>query len=139
LNIIAGNDEAVAQWVGAQMGVRFQEPYTAFGFSNSDGIIDGAVVFNDYYPGGNIEVTYFGPHSFRKGSLQFMARFCFDKLEATRVTAKTRRSNVIMRKILPKGGFVFEGTQKRYFGPTKADDALLFVMHREHAERWLKR
>ncbi|MND34761.1 hypothetical protein D3C80_253830 [compost metagenome] len=139
MQIIAGQDEAVAGWAGANLGVRFQEPYTAYGFTDANGNIDGAVVFNDYYPGGNVEVTYFGPRSLSRSVILFMARFCFDELKATRVTAKTRRSNCVVRRLLPKGGFAFECTQRRYFGPEKGDDALVFVMTRENAARWLKR
>ena len=138
MNIIAGHDQAVAEWAGAMLGVRFQEPFTAFGFTDKNGAINGACVFNDYYPGGNVEWTYVGPSSFSRSSLRFMARFCFDELKATRVTAKTRRSNSVVRRLLPKGGFLFECTQKRYFGPSKGDDALVFVMHRENAEKWLR-
>lgn len=121
------------------MGVRFQEPYTAFGFVDQANVIRGAAIFNDFYHGGNVEWTYVGPHGFSPDTLRFMARFCFDELKATRVTAKTRRGNVKARRLLPKGGFEFEFTQKRYFGPDKADDALVFVLRRENAERWLQK
>lgn len=139
MRIVAGQDEAIAGWAGMQLGVRFQEPYTAFGFVDINDIIRGACVLNDYYPGGNIEFTYVGPRSFNRGTLGFIARFCFDELSATRITAKTRRSNVIARRLLPKGGFQFEGTQKRYFGPERGDDALVFVMSRQNAEKWLRK
>lgn len=129
--------DAVALWAGEQLGVRFQEPYTAFGFTDDAGVIRGAAVFNDYYQGGNVEWTYVGPASFSRHSLSFMARFCFDELKVSRVTAKTKRSNVRVQKLLNKGGFSYETTQKRYFGPTKKDDAIVFFMTREGAKRWL--
>lgn len=129
--------EEVALWAGAQLGVTFQEPYTAFGFADDRGF-RGASIFNDYYRGGNVEWTYVGPQSFTRSSLRFMCRFAFDELEAARVTAKTRRGNVIARRMLPRGGFLFEGVQKRYFGPSKADDALVYVLWPEQAQRWIK-
>lgn len=139
MRIVAGQDDAIAGWAGEQLGVRFQEPYTAFGFVSNEGSIQGACVFNDYYPGGNLELTYVGPNSLNRSVLRFMARFCFEELQATRVTAKTKRSNVTVRRLLPKGGFAFEHTQKNYFGPTRGDDALVFVLFRENAGKWLRR
>lgn len=137
MQIIGGHDTLVAGWAGEQLGVRFQEPYTAFGFADDGGAMRGACIFNDYYPGGNVEWTYVGPFSFSRSSLYFMARFCFDELKASRVTAKTKRSNVRVQKLLNRGGFSYETTQKRYFGPTKKDDAIVFVMTREGAKKWL--
>lgn len=137
MRIVAGQDAAIAGWAGGQLGVRFQEPYTAFGFVDSNDIIRGACIFNDYYPGGNVEWTYVGPGSFTRRTLSFMSKFCFEELQATRITAKTRRSNICVRRLLPKGGFEFEGTQKRYFGPEKGDDALVFVMRKEQAMKWI--
>lgn len=138
MHIIAGQDEAVAMWAGANLGVQFQEPYTAYGFTDAAGNIDGAVIFNDYYPSGNVELTYFGPRSLSPRVVLFMARFCFEQLRVSRVTAKTKRSNALVRRLLPKFGFAFECTQKRYFGPEKGDDALVFFMDRNAASRWLR-
>ncbi|TCL70535.1 GNAT family protein [Rhizobium sp. BK251] len=139
VRIVAGQDVAIAGWAGEQLGVQFQEPYTAFGFVDASGSLCGACVLNDYYPGGNVEITYVGPQSITRRIASFMARFCFEELQATRVTAKTKRSNVTVRRLLPKGGFAFEYTQKRYFGPRSGDDALVFVLFRENAGKWLRR
>lgn len=138
MRIIAGQDQAIADWAGMQLNVRFQEPFTAFGFVDKTDVIRGACIFNDYYPHGNVEFTYVGAHSFTPRTVGFMARFCFDELKASRVTAKTRRANVLVRRLLPKFGFSFECTQKRYFGPDKGDDALVFFMDKTAAARWLR-
>lgn len=137
MRVLGAHDQEVAAWAGAVLGVAFQEPYTAFGVIDRTGVVQGAAIFNDYYPGGNVELTYVGSNSFSKGVFRFLCRFAFDELKATRVTARTRRGNVVMRRMLPKGGFNFEGTQKHFYGPTKADDALVYVLFRHNAERWL--
>lgn len=134
--IIAGRDKDVADWASNKIGcAKFQEPFTAYGFTGADGEIVAAAVLNDFYPNANIEWSHVG--LLRCDMLKFLARFVFNELQATRVTAKTRRGNVLVRRLLPKGGFQFEGVQRRYFGPTKNDDALVFCMFREHAARWL--
>ncbi len=136
--IVAGDDETVAGWVAQKLGVdAIKPPYRAFGFIDQHGTLIGGCVFNDYYPDGNVEMTYYGPKAVTRSNLGFIASFCFDQLKAARITAKTRRMNVLARRILPKGGFIFEGTQKRYFGPSKGDDALVFVMFKDNAARWL--
>lgn len=137
MRVIAGQDEAVALWAGANLGVRFQEPYTAYGFTDANGNIDGAVILNDYYKMGNVEITYFGPRSLSPRIVAFIARFCFEELQVMRVTAKTKRSNAVVRRLLPRFGFAFECTHKRYFGPEKGDDALVFFMDKNAASRWL--
>lgn len=136
--LVAGQDHAVAEWAGAQLGVKFVEPYVALGIVNDAGGLIGASVFSDYYRGGNIEWTYVGEGSLRPGMLFDLAHYCFVQLAVSRVTAKTRRSNRLVRRLLPKAGFSFEMTQKRYFGPSKDDDALVFVLTKENAGRWLR-
>ena len=131
-------DDSVAIWAGEQLGVTFQQPYTAFGFVRNNEI-KGAVVFNDYYRGGNVGITYVGSRSFGKQQISFMCAFAFNELKASRVTARTRRANKVMRSMLPRFGFQYESTQKKFYGPEKGDDALVFVMYPEDAQRWLRR
>lgn len=127
----------MAAWAGQELGITFQEPYTAFGFIEDDAV-KGAVIFNDYYRGGNVEITYVGSHSFRKQQIGFMCRFAFQELGCSRVTARTRRGNGRMRRILPRFGFQYEGTQKRFYGPTPDDDGISFVLWPEKAARWMR-
>ncbi len=136
--LIAGQDEAVANWAASQLGVKFVQPLTAVGIVDTQGTLIGASVFNDYYPGGNVEWTYVGRGSLKAGMLRDLAHYCFVQLGAARVTAKTRRSNTLVRKLLPHAGFAYEATQKRYFGPDKGDDALVFVLFKEQAGKWLR-
>lgn len=137
MRIIAGQDEYMAEWAGSLLGVRFQEPYTAFGFVERDHL-KGAVIFNDYYPNGNVEITFVGSHAFRKQQIAFMCHYAFRDLRCTRVTARTARGNTLMRKILPRFGFEYEGVQKRFYGNTADADAIVFVMWPDAAEKWLK-
>lgn len=136
--LVPGHDEAVAKWAGEQLGVRFVHPLTAIGVVDPAGQLVGASVFNDHYPGGNLEWTYVGEGSLRLHMIRDIARYCFVQLEVSRVTAKTRRSNKLVRRLLPRAGFSFEMTQKRYFGPTRDDDALVFCLFREDAGKWLR-
>lgn len=138
MRVIWGHDAEVADWAGAALGVKFQPPFTAFGILDASGRLCGASVFNDFYPGGNIEWTFVGARSLRRGIIREIVEYVFIKNRATRMTAKTRRGNSAVRRLLPKAGFAYEGTQKCYFGPDRADDALVFALFRADAERWLR-
>lgn len=138
VSVIQGQDRAIAEWAGQRLGVVFQEPYCAFGFVGDDGELFAASVINDYYPGGNCEWTHYGPGLFSREMGAYLLNFVFNELTAARVTAKTRRGNVLVRKLLPRYGWEFEFVQKRYFGPTKDDDALVYVMWKERALRWIQ-
>ncbi len=135
--VVAGQDKAIAAWVGEKMGVQFQEPLRAFGFVGHDGELFAGSVFNDYYPGGNIEFTHYGPGRFTPEMGEFLIDFVFNQLDCTRVTAKTPRANSSVSKLLLRHGWEFEFVQKRYFGPSKADDAIVYVLHRERACMWI--
>ncbi len=128
----------VAEWVGEHMGVTFQEPYRAFGFVGGDGQLFAGSVLNDYYPGGNIEWTHYGPGRLPASALAFLADFVFNQLDCARVTAKTRRANTLVSKLLRRYGWEFEFEQKRYFGPHKDDDAIVYVLWRNKATRWMQ-
>ncbi len=136
MQLIGGYDDAVAQWAGHQLGVTFELPYTAFALIDFSRQIVGATVFNDYHRGGSIEMTHVGRMG--RHALAALAAYAFIQNDASRVTCKTMRANSSIGRILSKAGFVFEGTMKRYYGPTKAHDALIFALFRENAGRWLK-
>lgn len=137
MELVAGYDEAVADWAGRQLGVKFVAPYVAFGIIDNSGKAVGAAVFNNHFERGNIEWSHVGPGSITRSVVRQLAQYAFVHCEASRVTAKTMRRNVKVRKLLPKAGFTFEGTQKRFFGPDAGDDALVYVLFREQAQRWL--
>jgi RimJ/RimL family protein N-acetyltransferase len=66
-----------------------------------------------------------------------MARYAFMDLNCLRLTARPRRSDKAVRGMLARMGFTYEGTMRRFFGPHKNDDAMVFALMRENAGRWL--
>lgn len=137
MQIVGGYDEAVATWAGQRLGVKFELPYTAFAVVNVSREIIGAAVFNDYQNGGNISWSHVGAGTISRGVIRRLAHYVFVENNVSRVSAKTKRSNSRVARLLMKAGFKFEGIQKRYFGPTKDDDALTYVLFKEDATRWL--
>ena len=137
MKLVFGEDEAIAAYVGAALGIDIHPPCTAIGFEHPVKGIVGGAVFN-CYNGSNIELTMVLPKVSR-GIIRALAHYAFIQLKVTRVTARTKRSNARVRRILPKLGFAFEFPQVRYFGPNRADDALVFRLDPEIAKmKWLK-
>lgn len=139
LSVVMGHDKEVGEWAGSVGGVRFVPPFSALGIVDETGVLKGAAVFNDYYPGGNVEMGYYGPGTITPSVTRSLALFAFKTLNASRVTFKVRKSNVLVRKMLgeKRHGFEYEGTRKRYLDTTPNGDVLSFVLFRHKASRWL--
>ncbi len=135
MDLLYGHDVLVADWVGEKLGRRIFPPFTAIGVVDTNAL-KGGLVFNEY-SGPNIEVTMFGPHCLSRKVLKATGVYVFSELKCLRLTARTKRSNKLMQKLLPRLGFDYEATLKNYFGPTRADDALLFRLTEEYASKWM--
>lgn len=132
--VVEGHDAEVAQWVGDGLGGRqFVAPYIGVGFVSGERLVAGSVLNDHYGPGSNIEWTHYGPGWLHRDIGRYLGRLTFDALKVSRVTARTRRDNVRVQKLLLRGGFAFEGTQRRFFGPDKDADALVYVLWPEAA------
>ncbi len=137
---ITGHDRTIADWAQAKFtGLNFYAMHSAFGVADREGTLVGAALFSDYYPGGNVELTYYGPGTVTRAILNEVSYHAFVTLNASRVTTKTRRENEIVKKLLPRLGFKFECVQKRYFGAREDDDAIVYSFPVEQAAKWLRK
>jgi hypothetical protein len=132
----AATNDAIANWVMGKLGRRAVRPYKAIGLANGDGRLIAGAVFNGYN-GANVDLTIYGPGLITRKSLRAIFHYAFDKLHATRVTARTRRKNVLHASgLLLRLGFSFETCAARYYGKGRAGDAMVYRMLREDC-RWL--
>ncbi len=136
--LIYGQDEAVAIWVFAHLGLGppNRSPYVAIGVVDDAGRPTGGMVFNDWN-GANIEITVYAPHALTRQAMRAAYAYVFGQVGACRLTAKTKRNNAIMKKLLPRYGFKFEGVLRNYYGPNPADDALIFRLDPQAAAKWM--
>ena len=137
MNLVFGQDHAVAQWVSENIGIVMVPPYVAIGGTRDGKTLCVGVVFNEYN-GSNIVISLYGPGALTRGNIRAIYQYVFAQLGVNRVTANTRRTNKRMQKLLPKFGFKYEGTSARYFGPERADDAIRFVLFPEEAEKRIR-
>ncbi len=138
MRLITGQDEIIAKFVSEGIKRTIYPPYVAIGWVAIDKtgnwkLVSGAV-FNDY-TGASVEITIYGRMT-RQTIRESMA-YVFVQLKCLRMTARTRRGNARMRRILPRMGFVLEGVLKHFYGPSKQENALIFRLDAEQAQRWL--
>jgi hypothetical protein len=126
--VIADRHEAIALWVGDKLGIRFAPPLQAIGFAADNGWLRGGAVFTGFN-GCNIDITIAGHGCMTRSNLQTVYTYVFGQLGCERMTARVRRSNLPMRRLLethPWLGFRQEGMQRRYWGPTEHDDVIVY-------------
>lgn len=137
MHLALGNDEAVAAWLSQKLETQFNPPFVTMRVEDEAGQIHAAFLFSNYN-GFSLEWSAFGTAAIKRPYLRAVMRYAFDQLGVIYLRATTKRSNKRVVAILPRLGFEYEGTMKRYFGPAKKDDALVFRLDREHMKEWLK-
>ena len=125
-------DDYVAGWMGEQMGVHINRPYTAFGVVSADGLLTGGVLFNNQSEA-DIELSIVAPKRLTRGLCRVIAQYAFGTAGCMRMTARTRASSLQVRRVIEKVGFRQEGVLRGYF--RDGEDAILFGMKKSEC-RW---
>jgi RimJ/RimL family protein N-acetyltransferase len=142
IELLWGHDDDVASFVSETLDRgQYHRPYVGIGVvkPDADGVnatLIGGVLLTDY-TGPNIEITFCGKGIMTRKTIREVLSYVFEDLKCHRLTARTRRDNRLMCKLLPRLGFDYEATLKHYFGPERCDDALIFRLTPEYASRWI--
>lgn len=91
------------------------------------------MIFNNYTDA-NVDMTGVGLRCWTPSIMRQLADYVFNQLKCERVTAITRQSNAVAKRVLGKH-FVFETKRKRHFG---TEDGLQFRMCRDECP-WLEK
>jgi hypothetical protein len=119
-----------AGWIMAQLGQTIAPPmWTISARDAATRKAKGGIIFSGWN-GANLDITIYGPGCMSRPMIRGAFAYAFKGMQATRVTARTRVSNSLMRDMLPRLGFVFECELSHYYGLD--DDALQFSMLREY-------
>lgn len=134
-----GHDDAVAAWAAERLGCHFSRPYVGIGRIDDSGTLVAAAVYTAYSHT-NIELNLYAPNrAAQRHWWGYVAyTYPFEEIGVLRVTMRTRRSNKVTRRLLERFG-VFEGVQRRFYGPTRADDAFTFGVFPERMETYGRR
>jgi RimJ/RimL family protein N-acetyltransferase len=133
LRLSVRDEITLAGWVSERIGRVIEPPYTVLGFEDQTDVV-AAAVFNDYQPGGNIEMTFAADQPFTRGMFRAIAHYVFVQLGCARLTVRTKQANECICDLATRLGFRREATLKDYFG--KKEHAELFRMTRKEC-RWL--
>jgi RimJ/RimL family protein N-acetyltransferase len=132
----AAANDAIVKWVMGKLQAPAVKPYRGLGLEDDRGRLVAGVVFNGYN-GANVDITVYGPGHIGRRELRAVFAYAFNALHATRITARTRRKNVLHSgKILERMGFRYEGKAVSYYGEGRACDAMVYRMLR-HECRWI--
>lgn len=134
--LVFGEDQAIAAWAKDKYAAGLAPFVAAIGVVGHGQQIVGAATFHDFN-GSNVELCYWGPRTLSRYVAGGLALFCFAGLRVNRVTCRTPRSNKIVARHLSKLGFRYEGILRRYYGPEKQHDAILFGLVAADAARLL--
>ncbi len=137
MKLVYDRHDDVADWVAERTGSIIAKPYVAIGATRDGVTFTAGAVFNNYN-GSNIDISLASEGGVTRDTLREIYHYCFIRSKVNRITASTRRANKRMRKALPKLGFEFEAVCKSYFGSAKRDDAFVYALFKDRADRWLK-
>jgi hypothetical protein len=133
-NILLRADAIVGRWMSDRMGVDFEVPYAAMGILGQSGQLEGGVIFNGFNEA-DVEVTLYAPRRLSRALFRVICSYAFETLECNRMTARTRASSLVVRRVLTGTGFQEEGMLRRYY--KDGEDAVLYGMTKEDC-RWLR-
>lgn len=126
--------QRVTWFVCDRIGRLIHPPLIAIGFER-DGVLKAGAIFNDYQPGGNIELTLASDVPFTRGMIGVIAHYVFVQLKCTRLSLTTNLTNERVIGLARKAGFRQEAIRSDYFGP--GEHAVLFGMKRSRC-KWLR-
>ena len=129
--------QGIGNWYAGKVKNPIFEPYSAIGFLDTSGTLQGAAIFNNYN-GANIEMHFYGPKCITRSNFRFVLAYIFNELSCVRITVLPPRSNKAMLKILPRLNFTYETVLRSYYGPKKQDDAIVYRMTSIEASKWIK-
>ncbi len=135
MKLLFGHDRLVADWASKKFGKPLRNWYAAVGIIDNNGVLIGAASFHDYNES-NVELSFYGPGAVSSTVVRGLMQFSFRSLGVNRVTAKTPRGNKTVIRGLPRFGFRMEGVMRRYYGPFKKLDAIVFGLLKSDAERF---
>lgn len=122
--VVTGED--VAAYLERRFRTVFHPPYVAMALYTNDHRPLCAALWNDYTPGGSIELTIAAePGGMTRGVIRFLAGYAFVKNGCRRVQAHVRKSNKPLLRLMPRFGFEFETVAPCFYAD---EDAVVFRM-----------
>ena len=135
--IIVGRYDGIVGWIKDRLNAQVEGLYTTIGVLNEDGALLGGGVLHNWTRY-DMELTYFGPETMTRRVFHKIAE-ALEEANCHRLTIRVPRGHRKTLVSLPRLGFKYEGTQRRFYGPRKADDAISFGILSSEWTRFLPR
>lgn len=133
MNIVAGHDETIVEWLAAKFGVHvIQTPRQVLGVVDSQGVLRGAYVIT-WHNDTTAEFHLFGTLS--NDTMKQMFNAVFGPWGVKRFEIRTAKTNKAVKRAAPKYGWKFEGVARSFYGA--GHDALVYAMTPEQC-RWIR-
>lgn len=132
------NGQIIANWHQTTGNVFVAPPYSAMCWTNDKNEIIASALFNDYN-GFNIDAHICMPGTFSKQKIKDIFNYVFVFLKCTRLTAKPKRSNQMVVKLIERLDFIPEATLNEYWGLGSENDALVYVFKSNNLETWINK
>jgi hypothetical protein len=134
MELIFGQDEAVAEWASSRLGTTLVRPYVAIGVGDASGL-HAAMVFNDY-TGANIEITVTSdPAGWTRAAVRAAFAYPFRQVGCRRLTLRTRADHTVVLDIAARLGFQREGVLREFYDD--GCNAVVFGLLRSEC-RWIE-
>jgi len=128
----AGHDAQVAAWLQS-IGIHLCPPFVTLAILENRLVI-AAAVFNNYQDSNiDLSVVFARPIALTRGHLRALFSYPFEQAKVSRISVRTRASNLRVRKQIRRLGFKPEGKQPLFYGN---EDAMLYGMTRSDC-KWL--
>lgn len=134
---LATGNSLVYEWYTQQTGKQVPETCGVIAVLDADVKIIGCVFFVEY-TGANIEAHLHLPKCLNRFVIKFVLNYVFNQLKCIRFTVKPPRNKKRVLRNAIKMGFQYETTLKSYYGLTKGDDAIVYVMYKDQAKKWIE-
>ena len=134
IELIYGYDEAVANYVGRELGVPDFGPCTAIGISDGSDLLAGVVYFASRGYVVEMAIASKTPRWCTRKVLRALFHYPFNVLQCKRITVTVDADKPQIREFDERLGFVYEGTLKE--GHPNGDCAIYRMLRDEC--KWLK-
>jgi hypothetical protein len=125
VKVVVGDE--IAAWLERQFNTKFHPPFIAMGFMADDGRGLCAALWNDYTPGGSIELTVAAGEKggLTRGVIRYLCHYAFVTNRCRRIQVHVRKSNKTLLRRLPDYGFKYETVAPCFYAD---EDAVVFRM-----------
>lgn len=114
MRLTFGAEESVASYLAQKTGAIYTNPFRTIGVWSGAALVTG-IAF-DCWTGDCVSISVAGRFFAHRSVKQAIGDMAFGALGCRRLELTTRQSNKIMRRIVGRMGFRFEGIRRLYYG-----------------------